>query len=66
MGWLNQVPVQKALHLSAHFLFFLKTYPVGRLSNRPRPRCQGYLMTDSLGQAHIMVTAIEHILVLRE
>jgi len=36
------------------------------MPNKPRPRRQGYLMTDSLRQAHILVAATEHILLLRE
>jgi len=66
MGCLNQVPVQKVLHLSAQFLFLLRTQPAGRLLNKPCSRRQVYLMTGSPGQAHIMIAAAEHILVLRK
>jgi len=64
VGRLDQIPVEKILHLTAHLL--LRAQTSSWLSNGDGAGCQGYFVGDDLGQPHVFVAATENITVLHQ
>jgi len=63
MCWLYETAVQKISDLPADLLLLLRTQPARGLLDKNCPRGQQYLMTDSLCQAHVMLSTAEHVVV---
>jgi len=66
MCWLYEAAVQKIPDLSADLLFLFRPQPPRGLPDRDSLHSQRYHMTDSSSQAHVMVSAAEHVVVLAQ
>jgi len=66
MCWLYEAAVQKIPDLSVDLLLLFRPQPPRGLLDKDSPRSQRYLMTDDSGQAHVMIPAAEHVVVLAQ